>query len=61
MLQDRDGLRALLVPATAGSATTLPAGDHHLTLELDRTRYATTAPADDLSHYAATAGIDFRV
>ncbi len=61
VLQDRDGLRALLVPATAGSATSLPAGDHHLTLALDRMRFETTAPADDVNHYAAAAGVDFRV
>jgi hypothetical protein len=61
VLQDRDGLRALLIPTTAGSATSLPAGDHHLMFRLDRVRYETTAPADAVNHYAAAAGVDFKI
>jgi hypothetical protein len=61
VLQDRDGLRALLVPVTAGAAVALTAGDHHLTLDIDRERYATTAPADTTSRYTASAGFGLRV
>lgn len=61
ILQDRDGLRALFVPVTAGAAVALTAGDHHLTLELDRERYATTAAADATSRYAASAGVGLRI
>ena len=57
VLQDRDGRRALLIPLSAGSATALAAGAHHLTLALSRTRIDTTAPPDDLNRYAAAAGV----
>lgn len=61
VLQDRDGLRALLVPLMAGAATVLVAGDHRLSLTLARTRFVTTSPADDVSRYMAAASVTVRV
>jgi hypothetical protein len=61
VLQDRDGLRALLIPVGAGSATALASGEHHLTLALTRTRVETTAPPDDVNRYVAAAGVTVTV
>src|SRR5207247_1023531 len=60
-LQVRDGLRALLIPVTAGAAVALAAGDHNLTLVIDRERYATTTAGDATSRYAAAAGVALRI
>jgi hypothetical protein len=61
VVQDRDGLRAFLVPVTAGAAEVFAVGDHQLTLALDRARYATTAPPDAVSRYTAEAGVGMRI
>ena len=61
VLQDRDGLRALLIPVAAGAASALADGDHHLSLALKRVRFETPAPPDSVNHYAAEAGVSFRV
>ena len=61
VLQDRDGLRALLVPVTAGSATSLVTGIHQLKLALDRARFETSAPPDSVNRYVAEAGVSLAV
>jgi hypothetical protein len=37
------------------------AGDHQLELELERTRFETTAAPDDVSRYAAVADVSLTV
>ena len=60
VLQNGDGRRALVVPLSGTTATTLEAGPHRLTLALSRRRWETTDAPDALNTYAqeATLSLD---
>jgi hypothetical protein len=60
VIQDGSGRRALLIPmSSAAVPVALGAGTYRLTLALDRARWATTAPADDVNRYQDSATISF--
>jgi len=56
VIQDGSARRALIVPmSNAVVPQSLAPGHYRLTLAMDRARWSTTAPPDDLSHYRDTA------
>jgi len=53
VIQSGDGRRAIVVPLSGAGATALAGGRHRLRLE--RKRWETTDPVDELNTYAAEA------
>ena len=59
MLQDAPARCALLVPLAEGAATELAPGMYQLSFSMDRGRFATTEPADDVNRYRSEAALTF--
>jgi hypothetical protein len=56
VLESSSARHVLLLPMTAGDVPqALASGTYRLTLTMDRPRWSTTAPADDLNHYRDAA------
>ena len=51
MIQDAAGLRALLIPASGTNHAPLPPGTYRLTFTLDRQRWPTVDPPDEVNRY----------
>lgn len=54
VLQDGVGQRAIIIPLSAGSASPLSGGEYRLGLTLERKRWQTLDPPDDLNRYRRT-------
>lgn len=60
IVQDGSARHALLVPMdAAGAPGGLGSGAYRLTLSIERSRWATTAPADDTNRYQDSASVSF--
>jgi hypothetical protein len=59
VLQDATGLRALVIPASGAALLPLSAGTYRLRFTLDRRRWQTTDPPNDLTRYQRTAELQF--
>lgn len=60
IIQDGSARHALLVPMAAGGTPAgLNGGTYRITLAIDRARWATTAPADDINRYQDSAALSF--
>jgi hypothetical protein len=55
VLQDGPGRRALVIPVAGGAATGLVPETYRLELALDRQRWETTEPIDDVNRYRGSA------
>jgi hypothetical protein len=61
VVQDRQGLRALLLPLAAADPAALAAGDFLLGLALTRVRFETSEPADSVNCYVVTTDVSFTI
>lgn len=60
IIQDGSARHALLIPMGAGGTPAgVSAGTYRLTLAIQRTRWATTAPSDDTNRYQDSATVSF--
>jgi hypothetical protein len=55
VVQGAGGKSSILVPVSVGGATELTPGTYRLTLDMDRARWQTVEPADDLNRYRDSA------
>ena len=62
VLESSSARHILLLPMTSTAVPqSLASGTHRLTLTMDRPRWSTTAPADDLNHYRDAATLLFEL
>jgi hypothetical protein len=59
ILQDSTGKRALIVPGGSGVAKPLAAGTYRLKFDLNRQRWQTTDPPDELNQYSRSVTLQF--
>jgi len=61
VLQNGSATRALIIPIDSGASQALSPGKYRLTFTMDRSRWQTTEPSNDLNFYHKTTTLFIRL